>query len=81
MGYHHRCIADAIMAAVLVACAETIGWARPDASLATVGEMAQALTPLLGTAMGNLILGLGVLGAGMVAAIVVSLRSSGAWAK
>lgn len=65
------------MAAVLVACAETIGCARPDASLATVGEMAQALTPLLGTAMDNLILRLGVLGAGMVAAIVVSLRSSG----
>jgi NRAMP (natural resistance-associated macrophage protein)-like metal ion transporter len=62
-----------IMAAVLVACAATIGQAHPDASLATVGEMALALTPFLGTAMGNLIFGLGVLGAGMVAAIVVSL--------
>jgi NRAMP (natural resistance-associated macrophage protein)-like metal ion transporter len=62
-----------IMAAVLVACAATIGRAHPDASLATVGEMAQALTPFLGTEIGNLIFGLGVLGAGMVAAIVVSL--------
>jgi hypothetical protein len=35
--------------------------------------MAEALTPFLGTSIGNLILGLGVLGAGMVAAIVVSL--------
>jgi quinoprotein glucose dehydrogenase len=43
------------MAAVLMARAATIGRAHPDASLATVGEMAQALTPFLGTAMGNLI--------------------------
>jgi Mn2+/Fe2+ NRAMP family transporter len=62
-----------IMAAVLIACAATIGRAHPDAPLATVGEMAEALTPFLGRDMGNLIFGLGVLGAGMVAAIVVSL--------
>jgi Mn2+/Fe2+ NRAMP family transporter len=66
-------ITQLIMAAVLIVCAATIGRARPDASLATVGEMAQALTPFLGETMGNLIFGLGVLGAGMVAAIVVSL--------
>jgi NRAMP (natural resistance-associated macrophage protein)-like metal ion transporter len=66
-------ITQLIMAAVLIACAATIGRAHPDASLATVGEMADALTPFLGTAMGNLVFGLGVLGAGMVAAIVVSL--------
>jgi Mn2+/Fe2+ NRAMP family transporter len=35
--------------------------------------MAQALTPFLGTTMGNLVFGAGVLGAGMVAAIVCSL--------
>jgi Mn2+/Fe2+ NRAMP family transporter len=35
--------------------------------------MAQALTPFMGTAIGNLVFGVGVLGAGMVAAIVVSL--------
>jgi Mn2+/Fe2+ NRAMP family transporter len=66
-------ITQMVMAAVLVVCAATIGRAHPDASLTTVGEMAQALTPFLGEAMGNLIFGLGVLGAGMVAAIVVSL--------
>jgi Mn2+/Fe2+ NRAMP family transporter len=66
-------ITQLIMAAVLIACAATIGRGHPDASLETVGEMAEALTPFLGTAMGNLIFGLGVLGAGMVAAIVVSL--------
>jgi NRAMP (natural resistance-associated macrophage protein)-like metal ion transporter len=62
-----------IMAAVLIACAATIGVGHPDASLTTVGEMSQALTPFLGTAMGNLVFGAGVLGAGMVAAIVCSL--------
>jgi Mn2+/Fe2+ NRAMP family transporter len=35
--------------------------------------MSQALTPFLGTAVGNLVFGMGVLGAGMVAAIVCSL--------
>jgi NRAMP (natural resistance-associated macrophage protein)-like metal ion transporter len=62
-----------VMAAVLIACAATIGRLHPDASLASVGAMAQALTPFLGTAMGNLVFGAGVLGAGMVAAIVCSL--------
>ena len=34
-----------IMAAVLIACAATIGRGDPNATLSTVGEMAQALTP------------------------------------
>ena len=62
-----------IMAAVLIACAATIGHGNPNATLSTVGDMAQALTPFLGTTIGNLVFGAGVLGAGMVAAIVVSL--------
>ncbi len=62
-----------IMVAVLIACAATIGRGNPGRTLSSVGEMAQALTPFLGTTMGNLVFGLGVLGAGMVAAIVVSL--------
>ena len=66
-------ITQLIMAAVLVACAATIGRGNPEAALSTAGDMAQALTPFLGTTMGNLIFGLGVLGAGMVATIVVSL--------
>ncbi len=66
-------ITQLIMAAVLIACAATIGRGNSEAALSTVGDMAQALTPFLGTTMGNLIFGLGVLGAGMVAAIVVSL--------
>jgi NRAMP (natural resistance-associated macrophage protein)-like metal ion transporter len=66
-------VTQSVMAAVLIACAATIGVKHPEASLSTVGDMAQALTPFLGTTMGNLVFGMGVLGAGMVAAIVCSL--------
>ncbi len=61
-----------VVAAVLVACAATIGRAAPQTSLPTIGAMAAALTPLLGAATGRLVFSLGVLGAGMVAAIVAS---------
>jgi NRAMP (natural resistance-associated macrophage protein)-like metal ion transporter len=56
-------ITQLIMAAVLVACAATIGHGNPTATLFSVGDMAQALTPFLGTVVGNLVFGLGVLGA------------------
>lgn len=66
-------IAQFVMAAVLIACAATIGRGNPGATLASVGAMSQALTPFMGTTVGNLVFGMGVLGAGMVAAIVCSL--------
>jgi Mn2+/Fe2+ NRAMP family transporter len=66
-------VTQLIMAAVLVACAATIGKTGTNPSLNTVGDMAAALTPLLGVANGRLVFSLGVLGAGMVAAIVASL--------
>jgi Mn2+/Fe2+ NRAMP family transporter len=66
-------VTQLVMAAILVACAATIGRRMPQASLNTVGDMAQALTPFLGPAVGDAVFGAGVLGAGMVAAIVVSL--------
>lgn len=66
-------VTQLVMAAILVSCAATIGRQMPQASLNTVGDMAQALTPFLGPALGNAVFGAGVLGAGMVAAILVSL--------
>jgi len=66
-------VTQLIMAAVLVATAATIGKKTPDASLATVGDLSQALTPFLGDGIGRLVFSLGVLGAGMVAAIVATL--------
>jgi Mn2+/Fe2+ NRAMP family transporter len=62
-----------VMIAVLVAAAATIAPHAPQASLSTVGEMSEALTPYLGHEVGRLVFGLGVLGAGLVAAIVSSL--------
>jgi Mn2+/Fe2+ NRAMP family transporter len=66
-------VTQLIMAAVLIATAATIGQKSPDASLSTVGDMSQALTPFLGEGVGKLVFSLGVLGAGMVAAIVATL--------
>ena len=62
-----------VMAAVLIAAAATIGAGSQGTDLQTVGQMSQALTPFLGQTTGRLVCGLGVLGAGMVAAIVASL--------
>jgi Mn2+/Fe2+ NRAMP family transporter len=65
-------VTQLVMAAVLVACAATIGRARPGAALSSVGEISQALTPFLGQRFGRLVFGAGVLGAAFVAAIVSS---------
>jgi len=62
-----------VMAAVLVAAAATIGKHNPNATLNTVGDMADALIPFLGTTTGKAVFGAGVIGAGLVAAIVCSL--------
>lgn len=69
-------VTQLVMAAVLISAAATLapsltGGEKP--GLATVGEMSAALTPLLGPSMGRVVFGLGVLGAGLVAAIVASL--------
>ena len=67
-------VTQLVMAAVLVACAAVLGGgADKKVTLDTVGDMAAALTPLLGASGGKLVFSLGVLGAGMVAAIVASL--------
>jgi Mn2+/Fe2+ NRAMP family transporter len=70
-------ITQLVMAAVLVATAATIGHAStpggPPPSLSTVGELSGALTPFLGLGAGRLVFSAGVLGAGMVAAIVATL--------
>ena len=66
-------VTQLIMAAVLVATAATIGHAGAGAPLSTVGEMSEALTPFLGQGLGQAVFSAGVLGAGMVAAIVATL--------
>ena len=65
-----------VMAAVLVATAATIGRARPDTSLATVGQIVEAFVPFLGETVGRVVFSAGILGAAFVAAIVVSLATA-----
>ena len=65
-----------VMAAVLVATAATIGKANSASSLHTVGDISRALTPFLGPEIGRLVFSMGIIGAAMVAAIVVSLASA-----
>jgi Mn2+/Fe2+ NRAMP family transporter len=69
-------IAQAVMAAVLIAAAATIGKVNDGASLETVGDIAKELTPVLGPEVGRVVFGLGTVGAALVAAIVVSLASA-----
>ena len=66
-------VTQLVMAAVLVAAAATLAphGAKPD--LATVGDLSTALTSYLGVGVGRLVFGLGIIGAGLVAAIVSSL--------
>jgi Mn2+/Fe2+ NRAMP family transporter len=66
-------VTQLVMAAVLIAAAASIRPHAPNATLATIGDMSQAMTPYLGAEMGRVIFALGVLGAGLIAAIVASL--------
>ncbi|MDA8145410.1 MAG: divalent metal cation transporter [Thermaerobacter sp.] len=65
-----------VMAAVLVGTAATIGTANPRAPLNTVQQIADAITPFLGIGVGRMVFSLGMLGASLVAAIVVSLTAA-----
>ena len=72
-------IAQAVMAAVLIAAAATIGKVHSGAShasLNSIGDITQMLVPALGPTVGRVVFGLGTIGAAMVAAIVVSLASA-----
>jgi NRAMP (natural resistance-associated macrophage protein)-like metal ion transporter len=66
-------VTQLVMAAALIACAATIGAASPDATLNSVGDISHALTPFLGPQVGKLVFSAGILGAALVASIVVSL--------
>ncbi|HVA38832.1 MAG TPA: divalent metal cation transporter [Candidatus Dormibacteraeota bacterium] len=69
-------ITQVIMAAVLIATAATIGRHNPGAPLNTVEQISQALVPFLGEQAGRVLFALGMIGASIVAAIVVSLTAA-----
>jgi Mn2+/Fe2+ NRAMP family transporter len=69
-------VTQIIMVAVLVATAATLGGSDAVGSLDTVQEIAQAITPYLGTETGKLLFALGLSGAAIVATIVVTLTAA-----
>ncbi len=69
-------ITQFIMIAILVATAATIGVHHPGEPLDTVQQIADALTPFLGKTVGTILFALGMVGASLVAAIVVSLATA-----
>ena len=69
-------ITQLIMAAVLVAVAATLGKAGGHQALDTIEEIVGAITPFLGEFAGKLLFGLGMSGAALVAAIVVTLTAA-----
>ncbi len=69
-------ITQLIMIAILVATAATIGVSHPGKPLDTVQQIADALTPFLGKTVGTILFALGMVGASLVAAIVVSLATA-----
>jgi len=66
-------ITQIIMASVLIAAAATIGVSNPGVPLDTVQQITKAFTPFFGNTFGTVAFAMGIIGAGMVAAIVVSL--------
>ena len=69
-------VTQVIMAAVLIATAATLGKAGGDHALDTVEEIVGAITPFLGNFAGKLLFCLGMVGASLVAAIVVTLTAA-----
>ena len=69
-------VTQLVMAAVLISTAATIGKVNPYASLNTIGDITHSLTPFMGVTMGRLLFSLGVLGAAMIASVVVSLAAA-----
>ena len=69
-------LTQVVMAMVLVAAAATIGKSGADVSLDTVQQISQAITPFLGENFGRLLFGMGIVGASLVAAIVVTLTAT-----
>ena len=69
-------VTQVIMAAILILAATTIGVKNPNAPLNTVQQIADALSPVLGSFWGKAVFALGMLGAAGVATIVVSLTAA-----
>lgn len=69
-------ITQLIMITVMIAVAATIGKQNPGASLTSVAEISQAIIPFLGEHFGKILFACGMLGASLIATIVVLLTAA-----
>lgn len=69
-------VTQLIMISILVFTAASIGTTHPGIALNTVEEISKAITPNLGEVTGKILFALGMSGAALVAAIVVSLTAA-----
>ncbi|MGL4739324.1 MAG: Nramp family divalent metal transporter [Sarcina sp.] len=69
-------VTQVIMGAVLVLVAATIGKTNPNAPLNSVQQIVNSITPFVGSFAGKTLFAIGMVGAALIAAIVVSLAIS-----
>jgi len=69
-------VTQLVMIGVLIVTAATIGKSNPNAPLNTVHQIADAITPYLGNFNGRIVFAMGLSGAALVSAIVVSLTAA-----
>jgi Mn2+/Fe2+ NRAMP family transporter len=69
-------ITQIIMISIMIVTAATIGKTNPNTPLNTVAEISGALTPIFGATTGRILFALGMMGAALVATIVVSLTAA-----
>lgn len=69
-------VTQLIVVVIVITVAATIGTHNPNASLQTIQQISDALTPFLGVMGGKIVFAIGISGAALIAAIVVSLAAS-----
>lgn len=69
-------VTQLVVVAIIITVAATIGKNNPNTSLNNIQQISDALTPFLGDTLGKVVFAVGISGAALVAAIVVSLASS-----
>jgi Mn2+/Fe2+ NRAMP family transporter len=69
-------LTQVIMISVIVALAATVGRTSPNAPLTSVGQIASAIAPFLGSAAAKILVGAAILGGALVSALVVSVAGS-----
>lgn len=69
-------VTQVIVIAIVITVAATIGKTNPNAPLNSVQQIVHALIPFVGTTAGKFLFAIGMVGAALIAAIVVSLAIS-----